>query len=597
MNLSQDIITPHEAGTLPGLFKQRVNRSADKPAYRYYDTLNAVWMDISWREMAKEVSRWEQALHASGLHPGDRVAIMAKNSRLWVMFDQAALSLGLVVVPVYAEDRADNVQYILEHSGSKLLLVGGSSQWDRLRDKMKSCHVLKHIVTISDCGKSDDKRLKPLADWLSKTTSAVTKPVLSPGDLATIVYTSGTTGAPKGVMLSHRNILANTYSCAQTGMADRDGVFLSFLPLSHTFERTVGYYLPMMVDAVVAHSRSIADLPEDLLQVRPQGIISVPRIFERMYLKIRENLATQSGMVQSMFDLAVQVGWRRFEYQQGRASWHPSLLLWPALEKLVARKVLARLGGRLRVAISGGAALSPEIARVFIAFGVPLFQGYGLTETSPVVSVNTRTHNIPASIGLPLPDVQVRIGEQDELQVKADSVMMGYWQNEQATRRTVDQDGWLHTGDKARIKDGYIYITGRLKDIIVLATGEKVPPADMELAICNDPLFEQVVVIGESRPFLSALVVVNRNEWNNFLQQHQLQAEPADSDRLEQALLARVALTLKDFPGYAQIYAVRYVLEPWSVENDLLTPTLKVKRNKILEMYSQQIESMYQGHK
>jgi len=594
---TRDAITPHEVGTLPELFRQRINRTPDRPAYRYYDTLNEVWMDISWREMGKEIVRWEKALYSDKLQPGDRVAIMAKNSRLWVMFDQAALALGLVVVPVYAEDRADNVQYIIENSGAKLILIGGTQQWERLREKVKQCRSLRHIVSISDCGKSDDKRLVSLATWLANGIDVIRRPILSPGDLATIVYTSGTTGHPKGVMLSHRNILSNVWSCAQTGMADGKEIFLSFLPLSHTFERTVGYYLPVMVGAIVAHSRSIQDLPEDLRAIRPEGLISVPRIFERVYARVKETLAKQSVTARKVFELAVETGWRRFEYEQGRASWHPSLLLWPLMKKLVADKILARLGGRLGVAISGGAPLSPEIAKVFIALGVPLYQGYGLTEASPVVSVNTFKHNIPASIGLPLPDVEVRIGDQDELMVKADSVMMGYWQNEQATAKVIDEDGWLHTGDKARIsEDGYIFITGRLKDIIVLATGEKVSPADMEMSISNDPLFDQVVVIGEARPFLSALVVLNKDEWEKFALEKQLQSGPAGSKQTETALLERISIALSDFPGYAQVYQVTCIDEPWTAENNLLTSTLKVRRNKVMEIYSEQIEAMYQGH-
>jgi long-chain acyl-CoA synthetase len=266
------------------------------------------------------------------------------------------------------------------------------------------------------------------------------------------------------------------------------------------------------------------------------------------------------------------------------------------LKRLVADKILARLGGRLGVAISGGAALSPEVARVFIALGVPLYQGYGLTEASPVVSVNTESRNIPSSIGQALPDVDVRIGEQDELLVRADSVMMGYWQNEQATARAIDREGWLHTGDKARIVDDYIYITGRLKDIIVLANGEKVSPADMELAIADDPLFEQVLVIGESRPFLSAIVVVENRQWETFLAERQLQDAAADKSNIEKALIERIAIALKDFPGYAQVYRVCWLKEPWTVEGGLLTPTLKIKRNKILELHAADIEAMYQGH-
>ncbi|MEX2353876.1 MAG: AMP-dependent synthetase/ligase, partial [Gammaproteobacteria bacterium] len=576
----QQLISPQEAGTLPGLFNQRVNRSPDKPAYRSYDVLNGMWMDTTWHEMSKGVERWERALHREKLKTGDRVAIMARNSRLWVMFDQAALALGLVVVPIYTEDRAENVEYILEHSGAKLLVIGGPMQWERLQEKVKKNHVLKRVVAISDCGEAHDKRLLKLNKWLSEGIDVYKKPILSPGDLATIVYTSGTTGRPKGVMLSHRNILSNAWSCSQTGFfATGDEVFLSFLPLSHTFERTVGYYLLIMVGAVVAHSRSIQELSEDLQMVRPEGLITVPRIFERVYARVKENLNNQSIVSRTIFNLAVNTGWRRFQYQHKRASWSPKLLLWPLLKKLVSDKLMARLGGNLKMAICGGAALSPEISRVFVGLGIPVFQGYGLTEASPVVSVNTQTHNIPSSIGPPLPDVEVRIGEHDELQVRGDCVMMGYWHDEEATTQAIDADGWLHTGDKARIdENGHIFITGRIKDIIVLDTGEKVPPVDMEFAISTDPLFEQVVVIGENRPFLSALVVLNEEEWGKFAREKGLQDEPSNSDTIEKALLERISGCLDEFPGYAQIYRVQTVSEPWTVENDLLTPTLKTKR-------------------
>jgi long-chain acyl-CoA synthetase len=596
--LSNTVITPREAGTLPGLFHQRVNRSADKTAYRSFDVLNGMWMDITWRQMAREVERWERALYQEKLQPGDRVAIMARNSRLWVMCDQAALALGLVVVPIYTEDRADNVEYILEHSGTKLLVVGGPQQWDRLQEKLKPLRSLKRVVTISSCTQVTDKRVVDLDSWLASGIDVLKRPILSPGDLATIVYTSGTTGRPKGVMLSHRNILANAYSCSQTGFfATGDEVFLSFLPLSHTFERTVGYYLLIMVGAVVAHSRSIQDLSEDLLMVRPEGLISVPRIFERVYARVKDNLQTQSAISSKMFKLAVDTGWHRFEYLHKRAAWHPKLLLWPVLKKLVSDKLMAKLGGNLKMAICGGAALSPEISKVFVGLGIPVFQGYGLTESSPVVSVNTHTHNVPASIGQALPGVQVRIGEHDELLVKGDNVMMGYWNDAQATAKVIDEDGWLYTGDKARIDDqGYIFITGRIKDIIVLATGEKVPPVDMEFSISSDALFEQVVVIGEARPFLCAVIVLNEPEWTKFAAEHGLQSDQPNSEASEKVLLQRVSDSLSEFPGYAQIYRVHIVAEPWTVENDLLTPTLKTKRNKIMELYKSEIDAMYEEH-
>ncbi len=594
--LSKDTISAIEAGTLPGLFNNRVTKTPEACAYRFYDVLNDVWMDITWAEIAKEVERWQKALAMEELEPGDRVAVMARNSRFWVKFDQAALALGLVVVPLYTDDRANNVHYILKHSGAKFLLLGGSQQWQRIQPKLKEIRTLKRIVTISNTVTPHDKRLLNLEEWMSNQKAGVTRPVLSPGDLATIVYTSGTTGRPKGVMLSHRNILSNVYSCAQTHLATNKELFLSFLPLSHTFERTVGYYLPIMLGATVAHSRSIQDLPEDLLMVKPTGLITVPRIFEKMYTKLMGNLEKQSIISRAMFRLAIHVGWTRFEYMQGRTSPGPLLFLWPLMKKLVADKLMAKLGGNLKVAICGGAALSPEISRVFISLDIPVFQGYGLTETSPVVSVNIQSKHIPASIGPPLPGVEIKIDENNELLVRGDNVMMGYWQDTDATDEVKDNDSWLHTGDKANFEDGCLFITGRIKDIIVMSNGEKVSPVDMELSISADILFDQVMVVGESRPYLSALVVLNEQHWQRYVYDEDLENQDTKSEIVVKKLLERVAECLRDFPGYAKVYKITCLTDPWTVDNELLTATLKMKRREVLGKYSNEVDAMYDGH-
>ena len=415
--------------------------------------------------------------------------------------------------------------------------------------------------------------------------------------LASIVYTSGTTGRPKGVMLTHDNLLWNAFYASQCADFGAHEVFLSFLPMSHTLERTGGYYLPMLIGAEVAYARSIAQLAQDLQDIRPTVLISVPRIYERVYGRIQDGLAKKGRFAGMLFKLAVRVGWRRFERAQGRAGWHPELLLWPLLHKLVAGKAVARLGGRLRLAISGGAALSPEIARVFIGLGVPIYQGYGLTETSPVVCVNRPDSNVPASIGPPLPGVEVKIGDNGELLTRSRCVMRGYWQDEAATRAMIDADGWLHSGDQASVDAGGHYtIVGRLKDIIVLNNGEKVPPSEMEAAILLDPLFEQVMIVGEGRPYLAALAVLNEAHWADFAAS--LNADPRHpaalrDPRVAKALVQRVARQLRHFPGYAQIRRVYPELEPWTLEDGLLTPTLKVKRKQVLDRYRAAIEAMY----
>jgi long-chain acyl-CoA synthetase len=398
-------------------------------------------------------------------------------------------------------------------------------------------------------------------------------------------------------MLSHANMLWNAYYASQCTDFGAHAVFLSFLPMSHTLERTAGYYLPMLIGGEVAYARSIAQLAKDLEAIRPTALISVPRIYERVYGRIQDGLAKKKPLARMLFDLAVRVGWRRFERAQGRAGWHPELLLWPLLDKLVARTVVDKLGGRLTVAVSGGAALSPDIARVFIGLGVPIYQGYGLTETSPVVCVNRPESNLPASIGQPIPGIEVRIGDNDELLTRSRCVMRGYWKNEEATRAIIDADGWLHSGDKARLDEqGHFTIVGRIKDIIVLNNGEKVPPSEMESAILLDPLFEQVVLVGEGKPYLAALTVLNEEHWQAFAAS--LDVDPSQPSALSnpkvlKALTQRAAAHLKHFPGYAQVRRLHPELKPWTVDNGLLTPTLKVKRNLVLDRYRAAVEAMY----
>lgn len=569
-----DVIDVEVAKTLPGLFCERLKRGPEAVAYRHYDKRQRQWRDLSWAQMAAEISRWQAAIRGLGLSKGDRVAVMAVNSPAWIMYEQAALGLGLVVVPLFFNDRADNIAYVLADSGSRLLLLQDKDQWQELSQAADQLSPDLHIWGLEDCA---DARVQPVAKLLADVAADLELAVDEPDALATIVYTSGTTGRPKGVMLSHRNILWNCHAGMRAVAIYPEDSFLSFLPLSHTLERSIGYYLPMMAGASVAFARSVPHLAEDLLTIRPTVLISVPRIYERVQAKINEQLS--GGIKAHLFHLAVAVGWARFLHQQGRAAWQPKLLCWPLLRSLVADKVMAKLGGRLRVAISGGAPMPEDTAKLFVGLGLNLLQGYGMTESSPVLSVNQTEANEPASVGLLLPDVEAKTAENGELLARSPGVMLGYWNHPEASAETVDPEGWLHTGDIARLDGDRVFITGRLKDVIVLANGEKVPPADMEMAIGADPLFEQVMVLGEGRPFLTALVV--------------LADVPRAKQLDEAAVLARLCEHIKCFPGYAQIRRVALIDELWSVENDMLTPTLKLKRANIMARYSETIESLY----
>ena len=305
-------------------------------------------------------------------------------------------------------------------------------------------------------------------------------------------------------------------------------------------------------------------------------------------------------MSRKLFNLAVEIGYSRFEYQQRRGPRLFSHLLWPLLEALVAKKVMSKLGGRLREAMSGGAALPTEVSRVFIGLGLPVLQGYGMTETSPVVCCNTMEDNVPSSVGRPIPGVEVKLGADDALLIRGPNVMLGYWNNPEATKAIMTPDGWLDSGDIARIDEqGRVTITGRLKEIIVMSTGQKIPPTPMEAAILRDPLFEQVMLVGEGRPYLSALVVLNSRNWESISAQYNLDGDLhrlAQDQKLEEILLERIAHQIKEFPGYAKIYRVALVQEPWTVENGMLTPTLKLRRAQVLNRYKTEVSRLYAGH-
>jgi long-chain acyl-CoA synthetase len=315
-------------------------------------------------------------------------------------------------------------------------------------------------------------------------------------------------------------------------------------------------------------------------------------------MKIQDGLKEKPAPIRWIFKAGVSTGWARFETLQGRSQsvwWKP---LWPSFEKLFASRIRDAFGGKLRFAISGGAPLSTPIAQVFIAFGIKIQQGYGLTETSPVISVNTLEDNRPETVGTVFRDGEIRIAEDDELQIRSPGVMMGYWNNHTATYQTIDTDGWLHSGDKARIDpDGHITITGRIKEVIVLANGEKVPPADLEMALAADPLFNQVMIIGEGHSFLAALVVLNKAQHSALAAHNKglAKMEP-DSAEFKEYLLQRIFPLLHDFPGYMQVFGLAVVDECWTVENELMTPTLKLKRHAILDRHKAEVDEIYHGH-
>jgi len=533
----------------------------ERALYRQFT--DGAWRDFSAGEIAALAARWQAAFRREGFATGDRIAIGLRNGVNWVALDLAALGAGLVVVPLYVDDNPENQAYCIATSGARLAVV----ETGRAVEALERAGVAAATLL---CARPEGSGARSWEGFLPVPDRPFTAAPMAPDALATICFTSGTAGRPKGVMLSHGNILANVAGCRTTDMAQPDDLFLSLLPLSHMFERTGGYYLPLAIGARVVYARGVAQLAEDLADQRPTKMFAVPRIFEKLAVRVRAGVAN-SPWKRWLLERCAAIG---FRVAQGEATIGDRMLA-PLLRGVVARPILARLGGRLRIAVIGGAALDPDIARLFIGLGLPVLQGYGLTEASPVVAVNRLGDNDPDTVGRPLPNLAVRLSDAGELLVRGPNVMLGYWNDADATARALDQGGWLRTGDLAELRDGRVAIRGRLKDILVLSNGEKLPPQDVELAILGDDTFEQVLLLGEGRPFLTLLAVAKTGD--------------------EKELVRRANERLKEFPRYIRVRRAIASPEPWTVENGLVTPTMKVRRNQVLKRFAPEIEKAYAG--
>ncbi len=596
--------------TLDQFIPARAKIAPHTEALRQFDRRTNTWERVSYRDLNERIQQWRKAFYKMELKHGDRVAILLPNGVDAVCCDQAVLANGLVPVPLHAIDTAGSSAFIIADSQSSVLVTNRQSRWDSIYLTHTVMPYLRNVIFTDESSpepRQDGVNHWDLESWLA-TGHGVNELPQGPSedDLAAIVYTSGTTGKPKGVMLTHKNVVSNIINTLKTVCPKPGDIFLSFLPVSHTFERMAGYYLALGMGCTIVYTRSIQQLAEDFRIIRPNVIISVPRIYERIFAKVQTKLARESKFVRFMFNWAVEVGWRRFcaKYrlptQQGSLSVLDPLV-WPILERLVSKTLLNQFGGQLRIAISGGAAMNPKVAKAFCGLGLPIIQGYGMTESSPIIAGNSLAYNHPSTVGKPLPQTQVRLGEGNEIQVKSPSIMKGYWNRPQATREAFTDDGWLKTGDVGEFdREGFLKIVGRIKEIIVTSTGEKVPPADLELAIEIDPLFEQVYVIGENRPFISSIVVLNREEWKKLAST--LDLDPNDPESLiasvtRNAVLKRIKAAAKGFPQYALPRNVCMTLEPWTIENGLITPTLKLKRKALNEKFAPQIQALYAGHR
>lgn len=595
--------------TLPQMLEHTLATKPDKEGYRYYDYEQEKWTSVTWREFGERVMRWRKAFAAMNLKRGDRVAMLLINSLDALTFDQAALANALVPVPLHAIDTPESAAYIMSDSGCRFLVTTTKARWNAIFHSDTPVPTLEQVVftTEEEEGQSNAAQYCGVKKWLDRGNNiSVDDLPQGPGeeDLAAIVYTSGTTGRPKGVMLTHRAVLSNVQDIAKEMPLDDEDLFLSYLPLSHTFERTATYYNCVAHGATLVFSRGPMQLAEDFKDIHPTVMCSVPRILEQFYAKIQSKYAIAGHSAQVMTERVVAAGWRDFCRANDLPLEADGLPEMDAIIKSlyfdqVAQPVRELFGPRFKYIVSGGAALNGMVAKFFCALGLNIRQAYGLTEYSPVISMNGMTGNHPATVGMPLARCQVRAGDDEELQVYGPSMMKGYWNLPKETAETFTEDGWLRTGDQVDLSDGgRVKIKGRIKEIIVTSTGEKICPVDVEFAIQEDHLFEQVMVVGEGRPYITALVVVNDMLFRLLCEEVGITPDSPALNRcrdLRAKIVKRVRQAAKHFPQYGVPRNVYILRKHWTAEDGLLTPTMKLRRRQIAERFANEIEELYES--
>jgi long-chain acyl-CoA synthetase len=562
------------------------------------------WEEMSWQTFGERIRHAAHGLATLGFRGGDRLAILAENRPEWPIIDLACLFLGGVDVPLYLTSPPADIAYILKDSGAAFIAVSGREQLAKVLQIAGDLPTLSYLLLLDD-GAKEDTRFGQLPALglndllaLGERHGGPSQPVADPG-LATIIYTSGTTGTPKGVMLTHANMLANTQDATAILPLTENDLSISFLPLSHGFERTAGLYTLLRAGASIAYGGGTVTLTKDLLEVRPTVFCCVPRVLELVYRRVRSERDNAHFPKRQILAWALMVGRALGEYRAAQQPSLPFSLLcqYRLADRILFRKLRALLGGRVRFLVSGGAPLDAEVAQFFHGAGIPVYEGYGLTEAGPVVSCNFPGRTRLGTVGPPLPQVQVRIAEDGEIYVRGPNVMLGYYHRPEETAQAIDPDGWLHTGDVGEIDAaGFIRITDRKKDLIITSEGENVAPQYIEGLLKQDPLIEEACLIGDKRPYLTVLLVPNRALLESLARKHGLQEEwPTLLDRAELRTLFRRRLdeVNRHLPLSARVRNFALLAEPFSQERGELTPTLKVKRRIVLETRRALIDALY----
>ena len=596
---------------IPSVFFETAARHASQDALG--KKVNGAYQYLTYGQLAQKVKELAAALLELGVQAHDRIAIMSENSPEWVMADLGIMSAGALNVPVYPTLTHEQLEYILNDCGACGIVVSNNTHYQKVMRIWQQVPSLEFILYVDPVSEDASCQVRTMrfeallaqgAGLLDKYKADIEARIqgTQPEDLCSIIYTSGTTGNPKGVMLMHKNFMSNAQECAKILVKPGEEILeLSFLPLSHVFERVAYYALVVVGGGKVAYAESFDTISANLQEVHPTVLASVPRVYEKIHARVMDQVQSGSELKQKIFAWAIKVGEAHFHAAQ-KGSVSPLLALQHKLAtRLVLGKIQDRTGGRLRVLLSGGAPLMPELAQFFASVGLPILEGYGLTESSPVICVGRRGKIKFGTVGPPIPGVEVKIAEDGEILARGPNIMQGYYNNPEATAEVINDQGWLHTGDIGELdSDGYLRITDRKKEILVMSNGKNVAPQPIESLLKTSPYIEQVVLIGDNRKYISALIVPAFETLK--AKSGELGIDTSDpaalcqSDKLQQLIRAEIdRVGSGRLARFEEVKQFRLLPNEFTIENNEITPKLSLRRKVIGQRYAEQIENMYAG--
>ncbi len=594
--------------TIPEMFLRICEQMGDsKPAFKYKK--DGKYTDMTCTELREKVECLAVGLLELGVRAGDRIGIASENRIEWIVADFAITGIGAVDVPVFAILTAKQEEYIFGNCEASAIFVSNNFQLGKVMEFKDRLPSLRHIIVMNDDFKCDDVAVKSM-NSIIRRGSELKNPSqrrsifadlcskVKPDDLLTLIYTSGTTGDPKGVMLTHRNITSNIQGCIDSIHFDQNDVLLSYLPLCHSYERTTGYYKMFAVGATMALAESVDTVAANLIEIKPTVMTTVPKLLEKVKTKIYNKVAKESKAKQKIFHWAVTVGTK---YALNKLDGKNSIALsakYKIADKLVFAKIRTKLGGRMKMMVSGGAALTDDVAKFFFAAGITVIQGYGLTETSPVLTCNRIDDIEIGTIGKPLPNVEIKIAADGEILARGPNIMKGYWADKHATAEAIDDDGWLYTGDIGKITlKGNIKITDRKKHIFVSNAGKNIAPQPIENLLTQSKYIEQVILIGDYREYCTALITPDFEQLESLAADLDINFGKASELIINEKIISHVKRDIdyiqKDLAKYERVRRFAMLAEPFSVANGELSPKMSIKRHVVEKKYAAFIDAMY----